>query len=459
MTREIPIHYGDSFFANGSSFTNAPLDFLLGMAETYPEIFKFRLGPMTVTMVTKPELVREVLVTKSKRFPKWERDVKILGRFLGRGLVTSQGDHHKKQRKMSQPAFHMKRIISYADIMSNYATDMVDTWEDQSVIDISQEMLRVTMYIVTKTIFDVDKEVMVDQANRIGEAIHRLQQLTDQDMSTPIDLPEWLPIPLNIKRRRERKVLDSAIHDIITTRRQPGPDGRIEDRGDLLSMLLLSQEEDDSFLTAQELRDQVVTLFGAGHETTSNALTWTMYALGQNPDVMAKLQAEIDDVLDGRTPNYQDLANLPYTEMVIKEAMRLHPSVWSLNARYATEDTMIGDYKIDAESVIFIAPYVLHHLSEHFENPKTFDPERFSTENESNIQKYSYLPFGAGPRVCIGQAFAMMEARLILATMIQNYEFEMVPDQTITPLPLITMSIQEGLKMKVTNRAQVPAFA
>ena len=450
MLKEIPYHKESGMLDNISRFGRMPHQFMLERGLMTDRIGEFSIGPMNFFLVTDPELVREVLVTKAKLFPKWERDIKIMGRFLGKGLVTSLGDHHKKQRKMSQPAFHMKRIASYGDVMSEYTADMLDQWPDEGVLDVSQEMFRLTMYIVTKTIFDVDKDVMAEQADRVGEAIHRLQQLTDQDFSSPIDLPEWLPTPLNIRRRRERRVLDKAIKDILDARTTT--DGAVEDHGDLLSMLLLAREEDPAFLNDKEMRDQLVTLFAAGHETTSNTLAWTWYTLSQHPDVVARLQAEVDEVLDGRLPTYEDLASLPYNNQVIKESMRVKPSVWMLNARVASEDTSVGEFRVKKGSYLFVSPYVLQHLPQHFPEPEIFDPERFSPENEKEIAKYSYLPFGGGPRVCIGQGFAMMEARLILATMMQQFDFELMPDQEIVPLPLITMSIRDGLKMRVTRR-------
>ena len=449
MLKEITYHQDSGFLDNLSRLSNGPHELMLEMGLKADKIGEFRLGPIRFFLVTDPELVREILVTKAKLFPKWDRDVKIIGRFLGQGLVTSLGEHHKKQRKMSQPAFHMSRIASYADVMSTYTTDMLDKWPDDGVLDVSQEMFRLTMYIVTKTIFDVDKDVMAEQADRVGEAIHRLQKLTDLDISNPVDWPEWLPTKLNIRRRRERRVLDKAIKDILDARTTGGA---VEDRGDLLSMLLLAREEDPAFLNDKEMRDQVVTLFAAGHETTSNTLAWTWYALSQNPEVMARLQAEADEVLGGRLPTYEDLDNLPYNNQVIKESMRVKPSVWTLNTRIASEETSLGEYRVKKGSYMFISPYVLQNLPQHFSEPEIFDPERFSPENEKEIAKYSYLPFGGGPRVCIGQGFAMMEARLILATMIQQFDFELMPDQEVVPLTLITMSIRDGLKMRVTRR-------
>lgn len=452
MSKPIPQHKGRSFLGS-TDFVESPPHFLLKLGQQYEEIIEFNFAHLRFVMVTSPELVREILVTKAKHFRKAKRDVDIMSKFIGMGLVTSDGAHHQKQRKLAQPAFHVRRIAEYGDVMVDYTADMLDQWQVGEVRDISDEMFKLTMYIVTKTIFDVDKDAMVGQAERIGEAMHHLQAITNGDFNRVILWPEWVPTKSNRIRKQERQVLDDTIADLVATRRATaGADGLIQDKGDLLSMLLLSQDEDNNFMTDTELRDELVTLFTAGHETTSNALTWTWYLLSQHPEVMAKLQAEIDSVLGTRLPTMNDLPSLPYTEMVIKEAMRLYPPAWTLNGREANEEVMIGDYLIEKDTYIFVAPYVMHRLERYFPEPERFDPERFSPENEAQMEKYSYIPFGGGPRVCIGNAFAMMEARLILATMVQRFEFELLPEQVVEINPLITMSAKYGLRMRLKAR-------
>lgn len=455
MSKKIPVHQGH-FLLGSTDFADSPPRFLLHLAENYGEIVEFKFAHLRFVMVSSPELVREVLVTKAKQFRKAHRDVDILSKFIGKGLVTSDGDHHKKQRKLTQPAFHARRIAEYGQVMVDYTAAMLDNWQTGEVRDISDEMFKLTMYIVCKTIFDVDKDTMAGQAERIGEAMHILQDISNRDFNSAISWPEWVPTKMNRKRKQERRVIYGTIADLVAARRATaGADGLIQDKGDLLSMLLLTQDEDNNFMTDIELRDELVTLFTAGHETTSNALTWTWYLLSQHPEVVTKLQTEIDQVLNGRLPTFADLPNLPYTDMVIKEAMRLYPPAWTLNGREANEDVMIGDYLIKKDTYVFVAPYVLHRLGQYFPDPERFDPERFTPENEAQMEKYSYIPFGGGPRVCIGNMFAMMEARLILATMLQRFELELLPEQIVEINPQVTMSAKYGLRMQVQKRTAV----
>jgi cytochrome P450 len=262
----------------------------------------------------------------------------------------------------------------------------------------------------------------------------------------------WIPTPNNRRIRRATAVLDDVVLGIIAQRRASAVGGRVEDTGDLLSMLLLAENEDGRAMDDRQIRDEAVTLFAAGHETTSNALSWTWYFLAQNPDVEARLHAEVDAVLDGRPPTVDDLKNLPYTEMILKESLRLRPPAWGLAGRTVLEETEIGGYTIPAGSTIFISPYQLHRLPEYFPDPERFDPERFTPENEKKLPRYAYLPFGAGPRVCIGNSFAMMEAHLILATVAQHVRLELVPGQEVEMAPLITLTPANGLKMLAIAR-------
>ena len=455
MSKPIPFHRG-KFLLGSTDFMDSPPKFMLYLAEKYGEIVAFNFGHIRFVMVSNPDLVREILVTKARKFKKEKRDIEILSKFIGRGLVTTNGAHHKKQRKLAQPAFHTTRIAEYADVMAEYTADMLDEWRPGAVYDVSEEMFKLTMYIVCKTMFNVDKDAMAGQAERIGEAMHHLQAISNDDFNSIVQWPDWVPIKKNRLRKKERRVLDNTIGELVAARRATaGANGLIEDSGDLLSMLLLTQDEDNQFMADTELRDQLVTLFAAGHETTSNAMTWTWYLLSQHPEIMGKLQAEIDEVLDGRLPTFQDLPNLPYTEMVIKESMRLYPPAWVLNGREPLEDIMIGDYLIEKGTYIFVSPYVMHRLGHHFPDPERFAPERFTAENEAQIEKYSYIPFGGGPRICIGNSFAMMEAQLILATMAQRFDFTLMPDQEIEINPQVTMSAKYGLRMRVADRQKM----
>jgi len=318
-------------------------------------------------------------------------------------------------------------------------------------------MMSLTMFVVAKTLFNADMDEMAGQAKTIGHAIEELQAISNSEYKAIFNWPEWIPTPKNRRRKKSRNVIYSTIDNLIAERRATAVNGRVADTGDLLSMLLLAQDEDGRTMNDNQVRDELVTLFAAGHETTSNALAWTWYLLSQHPDVEAKLHREVDTVLDGRLPTLQDLPNLPYTEMVLKESMRLYPPAWTLSARQAVEDTTVGDYLIPKDRLIFVAPYAVHRRPQFFPEPERFDPERFTPENEKKLPRYAYVPFGAGPRVCIGNSFAMMEAHLILVTIAQRFRLELDPDQEIELNPLITLSPKYGLKMRVIKREKPAA--
>ena len=434
-------------------------EYLRQVAEQVGAIAKFKILTQSVNLVSDPALVREVLVTRAKEFPKADRDVSILSRFIGDGLVTTQGEIHKRQRKMSQPAFHAGRIGNYAETMADYSQKMMTTWQNGEIRDLSEEMMALTMFVVSKTLFDTDMEQLRDDTQEIGEAIDQVQALSDEAFDKPFLWPLWIPTRMNRKTWRVRRVLDRTVMEMVKARRAEAIDGQVPDRGDLLSMLMLAEDENGEKLTDVELRDQLLTLFVAGHETTSNALTWTWYLLSQHPDIEARMHAEIDTVLGGRAPSLSVLKQLPYVEMVLKESMRMLPPVWSLNARAVTEDTHIGPYRVKKGEWIFVSPYAIQRNSRLYPEPLRFDPERFSPENEKEMDRYAYLPFGAGPRVCIGQSFAMMEAHLILAAIGQRYRFELMPDQKIDLNARITLSNKGGMHMRLVDRKQEASLA
>ena len=442
-------------FGSAFDFAGNPPHFLNRLADEYGDIVRFYFFGRSLYMVNNPDYIREVLVTKADSFPKAERDITILSKFLGNGLLTSEGDFHKKQRKLAQPVFHRQRIQSYAETMVAYTNQVVGNWRDGESRQICDEMMSLTMFIVAKTLFDADMDDMAGEVETIGQAIEDLQAISNAEYRTFIILPEWVPTRNNRLRKKGRAVMYGIIDRLIAERRATAVNGRIADTGDLLSMLLLAQDEDGRTMTDNQVRDELVTLFAAGHETTSNALAWSWYLLSQHPDVEARLHREVDEVLNGRLPTLQDLPQLPYTEMVLKESMRLYPPAWTLNTRQAVEDTAVGDYLIPKDRLIFVSPYVMHRRPEFFPDPERFDPERFTPGNEKELPRYAYVPFGAGPRVCIGNSFAMMEAHLILATIAQRFRLELDPAQEIELNPLITLSPKYGLKMRVIKREKL----
>lgn len=438
-------------------FRRDQLGFLPNLIQTYGDVVYFRFLHLPIYLIGSPDYVREVLVNQADKFEKAPLDRDILSKFLGNGLLTSEGSFWRRQRKLAQPAFHAKRIQAYAQVMVAYTRQMLEGWHNGEQRDIDHEMMRLTMFIVSKTLFNADAiTTQGNTAEMIGQAVTDLQNVSNNDYQRGMTLPDWLPTADNRKRRHASELFGQYMDKIIADRRATAQDGKITDMGDLLSMLMMAQDDDGQHMDDRQLRDEVATLFAAGHETTANALTWTFYLLSQHPEVEAKLHQELDQVLLGRAPVLADLQNLPYTQMVVKEAMRLYPPAWILNGRISLEDVVIGGYTIPKGSTIFISPYAMHHLPKFFPDPERFDPERFTPEREKALPKFAYMPFGGGPRVCIGNAFAMMEAPLLLATIAQQYSLQLKSGHQVQKASLITLTPKNGMPMHLQAR-QVPA--
>jgi cytochrome P450 len=442
--KTIPTLRGHWLLGSGREMVENPAEFMLWLAQNYGDIAHFRLLHMGFYLVASPAYIQEVLVSQADKFQKSRRDKAILSRFLGNGILVSDGAYHKRQRRLVQPAFHTTRIQAYATTMVEYTLRMLASWSDGSEQAVDVAMRDLTMEIVGKSLFDAD---VTGDAGLIGEAIETLQQVAGYDFRTQNMIPAWLPLARNQQRTQANNTLDRVIKRIIQERRSTD-----EDKGDLLSMLLLSETEDGTRMTDQEVRDEAVTLFAAGHETTSNALAWTWYLLAQHPEAEARLHDEVDRVLGRRPATLNDLPQLTYTSMVVKEALRLYPPAWVLNAREAIADVEIDGYVLPRGSRVFISPYAVHRNPRYFDHPLQFDPERFHPQVEKNIPRYSYFPFGGGPRVCIGNSFAMLEAQLIVATMAQHYRLALLPGQTIETDPLITMGPKTSLRMRTLAR-------
>jgi len=447
----IPLEKGLPLIGCLPEMAKNPIDFFKRLVQKYPDCVEFSVPLTRLALITSAELSHQILVKENSRFRKADRDMKIMGSLLGTGLVTNnQHDSHKVQRKLVQPGFHFRRIEGYAQTMADYSQRYLEDWGDSGTRDISDDMFRLTMYIVSKTLFDTDMEDLSNDSNQIGLAIHEFQRIADSRFNQVFQSPDWLPTPRNLKIKKIRAVLNETMRTMISKRTDE--QGNISERGDLLSMLLNAEYEDGSKMSEKQLLDELVTLFIAGHETTSNALTWTFYLIAKHPEIQEKLHAELDQVLDDSSPSFGDLDALTYTEMVIKESMRILPPVWTLNCRQANEEMVLGNYHIPKDKVFFIAPAANHFNPKYFKDPERFDPERFSAENEKKLPRYAYIPFGGGPRVCIGNSFAMMEAKLILATFAQQYKISLDPAQTIDPQPQITLSNKGGMSVNYTKR-------
>jgi cytochrome P450 len=429
---------------NTFAFRRDPLGFLLKTSRDFGDIaYVPVLFGHGVYLLTNPDHIRHLLVENHRNFVK-SSDYESLKLLLGEGLLTSEGEVHKRQRRMAQPAFHKSRIAGYAEIMTENALQMCGRWRDGETLDAHQEMTKVTLRIVARTLFSADVE---KEAARIGDAVSALMPLFDHPVM--ILAPRLFAMLPQFRRRlKYRQTLDATVYAMIEEHRQAGGEHQ-----DLMSMLLQAQDQEDSrcCMTDREVRDQVMTLFLAGHETTANALTWTWYLLSQHAEVESRLHAEIDSVLEGRRPAVDDLPNLPYLRMVLAESMRLFPPAWAIGRR-ALADFRLDGYTIPAGSDVLMSSYVVHHDLRFFPDPFKFDPGRWTPEAEAARPAFSYFPFGGGPRACIGESFAKMEAALLLATIAQRWRLRLVPGHRVEPLALVTLRPRFGLRVTVERR-------
>jgi cytochrome P450 len=419
------------------------LEFFQNLAKQYGDISRFSIGPQAAFFVNHPDLIKDILVSNHANFEKG-LVLKRAKRLLGEGLLTSEGDFHRRQRRLSQPAFHRQRIASYADVMVDYALRAGERWHAGQTIDVAEEMMRLTLGIVGKTLFDADVE---SEAGEVGAAMTTVMELFDTLTMPFFELLSKLPLPQLRRFDAARTRLDQIIFRMVAERRNRGVD-----RGDLLSMLLLAQDEegDGGNMTDQQLRDELMTIFLAGHETTANALTWTLYLLSQHPGIESSLIREIDSVIGSRNPKFSDVAELRFTEMVLSESMRLYPPVWAIG-RLATVDCEIGGYFVPQKSVVVVSQYVIHRDERYYQNPLLFDPQRWIPDLRDTRPPFAYFPFGGGPRRCVGEGFAWMEGILLLATLLQRWRFRLVPDHPVALKPVVTLRPKYGMKMVVSS--------
>ncbi len=378
-------------------------------------------------------------MTSQKSFKKG-RGLEQIKRLLGEGLLTSEGDFHLRQRRLIQPAFHRQRITAYGAVMTEYAVQTGRRWRDGETRDVHAEMMRLTLAIVGKTLFGADVEA---EAQEIDGALGEIIGLFHLLQLPYSHLLERLPFPQVRRFRAARARLDATVYRLIAAHRASG-----EDRGDLLSMLLEARDEDDGgAMSDGQVRDEVMTLFLAGHETTAIALTWTWLLLSQNPAAEALFHAELDE-LAGRTPTADDLPRLAYTRRIVAESMRLYPPAWAIGRR-ALVDHALGGYVLPAGAILLISPAVTHRDPRFFPDPDRFDPDRWVPEAESARPKFAFVPFGGGARVCIGEQFAWMELVLLLATLGQPWRLHLAPDQVVDTQPIVTLRPRYGMRMRI----------
>lgn len=423
-----------------------PLSFVTSIACDYGDISHFRIGGERVFFLNHPDYIKFVLVTHYANFLKGRGKQRVQS-LLGRGLLLSEGDVHRRQRQLVLPAFHRQRIGAYAEVMAQYAARHSSQWEDGQTLDIRQEMMRLTIAIVGKTLFDTDVESEVSEIQDCVEAAMHTFKAFRLPLAGRL---EHFPLPHVRRSRKAGERLKAIIHRMVAERRESG-----RDRGDLLSMLLLSrgEEMDGEPMSDEQIYDEALTILLGGYETVALALTWTLYLLSQHPEVEAKLHGEVDAVLDGgRMPTVDDLPRLRYAEMVCAESMRLYPPVWRL-VRRAIKDFEVGGYVVPAGALVVMSQYAMHRDRRYFPEPLRFDPERWMPEAKASRPAYSYFPFGGGPRRCIGEGFAWMEAILLLATLTRRRRFHLLPENVIELLPLHTLRSKNSILMTTERRA------
>jgi cytochrome P450 len=418
--------------------------FLTRCARQYGDVIFFRFLNVPICLVAHPDGIEQVLVRNHANFLK-SRDYRALKPVLGNGLLTSEGEFWQAQRKLIQPAFRHENIVTYARIITDSAAAMLAGWRDGETRDVHEEFMSATLDIVAKSLFGSD---VSGEARGVGQAVAVVMEQFIGQANMAFVLPDRIPIPKSARLRRSMKHLDNVVYRLVRARRQAAHHDT-----DLLGTLLETQDECGSGMTDVQLRDEIMTLFLAGHDTTANALTWTWYLLAKNPEKEEALFAELRDVLGNRAPTAADLPRLPYTEMVVKESMRLYPPAWGVGRR-AIGDFEIDGYTIPAGTNFFLLQWVTQRDPRFFLDPERFDPERWRNDpiRTGKLPRFAYFPFGGGPRVCIGAAFAMMEATLLLAAIAQRFRLTLAPGQTIEPLFSVTLRPKNGLRMQLHAR-------
>ncbi|MBI1830221.1 MAG: cytochrome P450 [Planctomycetes bacterium] len=421
---------------NLADFRADRLGFLVRCAREYGDMVWIRLFLRHVYLANHPDLIEEVLVTQSKHFIK-HFALRLNPILLGKGLLTSEGDFWLRQRRLIQPVFNRSRIMSYGPAMVAAVQRMLATWKPGEEREMHAEMMHVTLAIAAKTLFNTEVD---DDAQGVANAIEVMQNNFLERFNSLWPLPLWIPTPANLRAKRAARQLDDILYRIIRQRRAENVD-----KGDLLSLLLHARDEDDGqVMTDSQVRDEAMTLFLAGHETTALVLSWAWYLMAQHPEAEQRLWSELDDVLAGRAPTVDDWPRLKFTEMIALESMRLYPPGYVIG-REATVDCAIGGYAVPAGTTILMPQWVVQRDPRFFDDPEKFKPERWGEERTKALPKFAYFPFGGGPRVCIGQQFAMMEMTLILATIAQKFRFKMQHGATVTPLPTFTLRPVPGI--------------
>jgi cytochrome P450 len=424
-----------------------PIDTFLDAADQYGDMVHLKAGPYHGFLLSDPADIKHVLQDNARNYHKSPLYARLRDT-LGNGLLTSEDGFWLRQRRLAQPAFHRQRLIAMADTMVSCTEQMLERWagiaSSGEPIDLVAEMMALTQAIIVRTMFSTDLGKTADIVNRTWPIINR--RIGETFWSTRLETT--LPLPANIRFRHALRELDAVVYQIIADRRHSR-----RDEADLLSMFLSARDDETGAgMTDRQLRDEVMTMLLAGHETTSLALSWTYYLLSKHPESERRVADDVDRAIGNRRPTFADLDQLTFTRRVLEESLRLYPPAWGFSRLALGEDDIRG-YHVPPGSIVFLIPFVVHRRRALWPNPERFDPDRFAPECESTRPRFAYIPFGGGPRGCIGNQFAMIEAQLIVATIAQRYRIELVPDQNIRPEPLITLRPKPGIRATVTARA------
>lgn len=429
------------FVGHGLAMREDPLRCVLALSRDHGGIAPVHIGPVRGVMIADPELIGEVLVRQQDRYTRKTIVYEAMARFLGRGILTTEGPDWRTHRRIVQPGFHKKRLASFADAIVDITRGDLASWQGE--VDVSALMMRLTLRVVSEVMLGTRTEA---DAEAIGRAIDVGQRYTEALIVGGFELPKFVPTRRRRELARAIETLDRVAYTIIDERRRSGERG-----DDVTSMLLDARYEDGSELPRQRIRDELITLMVAGHETTSNALSWTLMRLSQHPDVARRLRAEVDEVLGERAPTFEDLPALRYTRWVLDEAMRLHPPA-TTTGRIALEPHTLGGHALDEGDLVLISFYALHRNPTVWDNPEGFDPDRWEALSEPGaLPRFAFAPFGAGTRKCVGEAFAYLEATLILAMIAQRFELQLT-SRPVVPSPQITLGMAEGLWMSARPR-------
>lgn len=435
-------------FKNVVEFQKDPIQFLTRLSEDYGDIVHFKFGPQyDVYLLVHPEYVRELLVKRWQDTIKWEKMAAPTRKVAPSALPIIEGDEWKIHRKLVAPAFHTQRIKEYAELMVRHTTELINGWEDGGVYKMHEQMVTVTMGIIGEILFDI--EDIEEDAPKLTEALRVLLDMFMLESTAPMPVPDWVPTPRNLRENEAGRIMQDYLMNIIQERRESG-----EDCGDVLSALLFAvDEEGGGKLSNEEVRDELYGLFVAGHDTTTIMLMWALYVLATNPDLQEQLYQEVNSVIQDKAPTLEELDTMTLTDRILQETMRMYPSAWSMFLRTAINDVQIGDHTIPKGGAIWVSPYVLHHDKRWWDNPDQFDPARFEGEWRKKVPNYAFMPFGGGPRVCVGSHLAEMEAEVILATIVKNFVVELEdPNQHPKVVPHFTLHSHNGVPLRVRKR-------